>query len=169
MADENDIAVQEQGNGRKKLIAIVAAAVLLLGGAGAAAFFLLGGAADETTAAGEGGEQALAEEQGDPVYHRLDPPFVVNLPPGGPNKMLQLAIEVMTRNPTVIETLRTNNPMIRHHLLNLLEQQQAADLLTVEGRQGLQTALHELLSERLVELQEPGVIKGVFFTQFVMQ
>jgi flagellar FliL protein len=83
--------------------------------------------------------------------------------------MLQVAVEVMTRTPSVVDTLTANDPMIRHHLLNLLEQQQAAELLTREGREALQQAIHEVLSERLEALKEPGEIEGVFFTQFVMQ
>jgi flagellar FliL protein len=83
--------------------------------------------------------------------------------------MLQVAIEVMTRTPSVVDTLKANDPMIRHHLLNLLEGQQSADLLTVEGKEGLQLAIHDLLAERLVALKEPGSVQGVFFTQFVMQ
>jgi len=166
MADEKDIAEQPPGGGRKKLIIIMAAAIVLLLGAGAATYFFLAG----EEAPGEAGEEQLAEvEKGDPVYIRFDPQFVVNLPEGGKAKMLQVAIEVMTRTPSVGDSLKTNDPMIRHHLINLLEQQQAADLLTVEGREALQQAIFELLAERLQALNEPGEIEGVFFTQFVMQ
>ena len=169
MADDKDIAEQPQGGGRKKLIIIIGAVLVLLVGAGAAAFLLLGG--DETEVAGDGsaGEEVAEVEKGDPVYLKLDPAFVVNLPAGGKAKMLQIAIEVMTRTPTVGDTLDANDPMIRHHLLNLLEQQQAEDLMAREGREALQQAIHELLSERLKVLNEPGQIEGVFFTQFVMQ
>lgn len=167
MADQKDIADEQPTGGRKKLIIIVAAALLLLTGTAAAVFFFLA-SEDEATAGGEAVVKDAAE-QPDPVYHALAPAFVVNLPPGGPAKMLQIAIEVMTRTPTVIDTLKANDPMIRHHLLNLLEGQQSADLLTVEGKENLQMAVHELLAERLVELQESGSIQGVFFTQFVMQ
>lgn len=169
MADSKEIVDEAPTGGKKKLIIIVAAGVLLmLLGAGGATFFLLGSeqdSADGETAA----QEQTEEEQGDPVYHKLDPVFVVTLPPGGPAGMLQVAIEVMTRTPTAVDTLKANDPMIRHHLLNLLEQQQAQDLLTVGGKQQLQTGIHELLNTKLEELQEPGDIKGVFFTQFVMQ
>ena len=169
MADEKDIAAEEGGGGgKKKLIIIIAAVVLLLLIGGAAAFFLLGG--EEEGAEGEAAaEEVEAVEEADPVYHKLDPAFVVNLPAGGPAKMLQIAIEVMTRHPTVVDTLKANDPMIRHHLLDLLEQQQAADLLKTEGREALQQAVHDLISEKLDQLKEPGEIHGVFFTQFVMQ
>jgi flagellar FliL protein len=165
MADEKDIADQPQGGGRKKLIIIIAAAVVLLSGAGAATFFFL---ADEE-ASDDAVEEVAEVEKGDPVYLKFEPAFVVHLPEGSGVKMLQVAVEIMTRTPTVGDTLRANDPMIRHHLLNLLEQQQATELITVEGRETLQQAIYDLLSEQLVTLNESGEIEGVFFTQFVMQ
>jgi flagellar FliL protein len=173
MADEKDIVEGEPqaGGGKKKLIVLIGGVVLLLV-IGAAAFFLMGGDDEESTDAEttEAVEEAEAVvEEGDPEYYKLDPTFVVNLAPGGSAKMLQIAIEVMTYQPTVVSTLKNNDPMIRHHLLNLLEGQQAAELMTAEGKRALQTAIHDLLSERLEALKEPGKIKGVFFTQFVMQ
>ena len=170
MADEKDIAGEEQaGGGKKKLILIVAVAAALLLGGGGAAFFLLGGGGEEIAEDGEAAAEEAVVEEADPVYLKLDPEFVVSLPAGGPAGMLQIAIEVMTRHPTVVDTLKSNEPMIRHHLLNLLETQQAADLMTREGKQALQGAISDLLAEKLAELDEPGQIKGVYFTQFVMQ
>lgn len=164
MAEDKDIAEQAQGGGRKKLIIIIGIVVLvLLLAAAGAAYFLL--AADD----GETATEVAEVEKPDPLYLKLDPAFVVNLPPGGSVKVLQISIEVMTRTPTVIETLQANEPMVRHHVLNLLEQQQAADLMTVEGREALQQGILDLLTEKLNSLKEPGAVEGVFFTQFVMQ
>ena len=162
MADDKDVAEQAQGGGRKKLIIIIAAVLVLLLAAAGAAYFLLANDDAETGAAAE-------VEKPHPLYLKLDPAFVVNLPPGGSVKVLQISIEVMTRTPTVIETLEANEPMVRHHVLNLLEQQQAADLMTLEGREALQQAVLDLLTEKLDSLKEPGAVEGVFFTQFVMQ
>jgi flagellar FliL protein len=169
MAEDKGIAEGQQGGGKKKLIVIIAGALVLLMGAGAATFFLLGDGGPGAAADGASGEETAAVEKADPVYFKLAPAFVVNLPGGGSVKMLQIAVEVMTRTPSLTETLKANDPMIRHHLLNLLEQQQAADLMTVDGREGLQQAILDLLSEKLKSLNEPGQIEGVFFTQFVMQ
>lgn len=163
MADGKEIAGKEPAGGRRWRLVLIATAVLLLLSAGAAAYLLLG-----DDAAGEDLETRAAE-QGEPVYHRLDPAFVVTLPPGGPAGLLQIAIEVMSRSPEVPAVLAANDPMVRHHLLNLLEQQQSAELFTVAGKEALQAAIHELLSNTLKDLQAPGEIQGVFFTQFVMQ
>ena len=168
MAEDKDIAEGQPGGAKKKLIIIIAVALLLVIGAGAATFFVLGGD-PESAADGASGEAAAAVEKADPVYLKLDPAFVVHLPGGASVKMLQIAIEVMTRTPSLAATLKANDPMIRHHLLILLEQQEATDLMTVEGREGLQQAILDLLSEKLKSLNEPGEIEGVFFTQFVMQ
>ena len=171
MADEKDIAADSPavGGGRKRLVIIAAGVLVLLLGAAGAAFFLLD-TEEPTLAEDAEAESKPAEvEQGEPVYHSFEPPFVVSLPPGGPAGMLQIGIDVMTRTPGVAETLEANDPMLRHHMLNLLEAQQAADLMTVEGKQALQAAIHDLLSEKLKELDQSGEIKGVFFTQLVMQ
>lgn len=167
MAEDKDIAEQAQGGGRKKLIIIIGIVVLvLLLAAAGAAYFLL---ANDDGQAGTDVEDVAEVEKPDPLYLKLDPAFVVNLPPGGSVKVLQISIDVMTRTPTVIETLQANEPMVRHHVLNLLEQQQAADLMTVEGREALQQGILDLLAEKLNSLKEPGAVEGVFFTQFVMQ
>ena len=113
--------------------------------------------------------EVIGTVEGEPVYHSFDPAFVVSLPPGGPVGMLQIGIDVMTRTPGVAETLKANDPMLRHHMLNLLEAQQGNDLMTIEGKKALQQEIHALLSEKLKELDQPGEIKGVFFTQLVMQ
>ncbi len=166
-AEVAEVGAEAPAGGRKKLLIIVGAAVLLLGVAGAVTFFLVGG--EDEAATDEDQAEAVELPPGDPVYHSFDPPFVANLAPGGPAGMLQVAIEVMTRTPGVTDLLKANDPMLRHHLLNLLEAQKAEELLTVKGKEALQAAVHQLLNAQLAELKGPGEIQGVFFTQFVMQ
>ena len=170
MADEKGIAEQapSAGKGKKKLIIIMGGVVLLLN-IGAAAFFLLGGGDNEATDVEATKPAGSVVEAGDPVYYKLDPTFVVNLSPGGSAKMLQVAIQVMTRSENAVDALQANDPMIRHHLLNLMEEQSADTLMTVEGKQALQQAIQAKLTQQLEALKTDGAIEGVFFTQFVMQ
>ena len=169
--DNTDIEVDEGGGGSKKKLIIIAAGVLvLLLAAGAAAFFLLGG--DDGAEGDEAQADAEAEEAfvGEPTYHKLDPVFVVNLPPGGRAKMLQVGLQVFTRDPTLVESLAQHAPMLRHHLFDVLSSQQADDLYERAGRERLQKALEEKLREQLtaVGVKEPR-IDAVYFTQFVLQ
>lgn len=173
MADDGkDIEGDEQGGGgKKKLIIIIALVALLLIGGGLAAFFLLSGDdGEDAEGAGEAVEETVAPiEEGDPVYLEMKPQFVVNLPPGGPAKMLQIAVTVFTRQQEVADFVAENDPMLRHHLIDLLEEQDATLLMTLEGKQALQAEIQELFSAKLEEFKQPGEIKGVFFTEFVMQ
>lgn len=169
MADDKDIEGEEGGGGKKKLIIIIAAVVVLLLGGTVAAFLLMGGD-DEAAGDEAAAEQQPAEEaEGEPLYVPMKPEFVVSLPAGGPAKMLQVAITVYTRQAGVSEFLTVNDPMLRHHLIELLEQQPSAELLTLEGKEKLQKAVQELLTAKLAEFKQAGEIKGVYFTEFVLQ
>lgn len=153
--------------GKKKLILIIVGAVLLLAiGGGVAAFFLIGG---DEPAAGDAAEAVEPVEEGPPIYVKMDPKFIVNLPPGGPAKMLQIGLSVYTRDQAVADFLRANDPMFRHHLNNLFESESSAALMTLEGKQQLQQSVQDLLAKKLEEMGQPGKIKGVYFTEFVLQ
>jgi flagellar FliL protein len=163
-----DAATPEKSGGRKKLLLIGAVAVFLLLAAGAAAFLLLGG---DEPAPEQGETAAVAEEDpGEPTYYKLDPEFVVNLPPGGKAKLLQVGLEVFTTDPEITEVLARHAPMLRHHLFDVLSSQSADELFTRAGREHLQEALQEELRNKLVAVgeSEPN-IKAVYFTQFVLQ
>jgi flagellar FliL protein len=167
MADDasKDIEGEEASSGgKKKLILIIAGAVLLLAiGGGLTAYFLVGG--DESASA----EEPEVVEEGPPIYVPMKPKFVVNLAPGGPAKMLQIALSVYSRDQAVADFLTANDPMLRHHLNNLFESESGAALLTLEGKQQLQQSVQDLLAKKLEEMGQPGKIKGVYFTEFVLQ
>jgi flagellar FliL protein len=154
--------------GKKKLLLILGVVLLLLLGGGAAAFFLLGGESED-----EAADPAVVEEEeilGEPTYHELKPEFVVNLPPGGKAKMLQVALQVYTRDPELVPLLTKHEPMLRHHLFDVLSSQQADDLYTRAGRERLQTQLRDELVARLEGAGESAPkVQAVYFTQFVLQ
>jgi len=170
MADEKDLEGDEPKGGKKKLIIIITAVVLLLLIGGIAAWLLLGG--EEEGAGTAGGEEAVTEEvvpKGPAIYHRMDPVFVVNLPPGGKAKMLQVEVDVLTYDPKVDEFLTQYDPMLRHHLFNLFSSQQQATLSSRAGREALQAETKTLLEKQMVEQGLEATLDAVYFTQFVLQ
>lgn len=171
--DSKDIEGKENGGGKKKLIIIIVALVVLLLGGAAAAYFLMGGedvpAGDAAAATGEKAKLVEPVEEGDPLYLDMQPKFVVNLPPGGPAGMLQIAVSVYTRQQPVADFISANDPLFRHHLNNLFESQSSAELLTLEGKQKLQQKVQEVLNSKLQELHQPAGVKSVYFTEFVLQ
>ncbi len=173
--DELDLGIEKGGN--KKLIIIIAAGVLLLALIGGALWFFLSGD-DEAPAEGE---QAVAEQGAEqseegaeaellpPIYHSLKPVFVVNLPPGGDAKMLQIGVDVMLRQPELQEFLKHNDPMVRDRLLTVFGAQDSAKLRSRAGKEKLQAEVQKELEKIVQELGGSGKIESVYFTSFVMQ
>ncbi len=174
--ESTDLGI-EKTPGRTKFLVIVGLAVLLVVGAGggAAWYFLAGAgaehAAETGTKAKKGKRGAEQAQQADapPIYHPLDPPFVANLPPGGKAKMIQAAVRIQTRDPALVSFLQRNDPMVRHHLLNLFGSQDAAELMTRAGRERLQAEVQETVARLVAERGGEGTVDAVYFTQFVLQ
>lgn len=183
MADEKDLDGEENaGGGKKKLIIIIGGVVLLLLiGVGAALFLMGGDEEPETGADGEvSAEAAEPVELPDPIYHKFDPQFVVSLPPGGPAGMLQISLQVMTRQQQVADYLTANDPMLRHELFDLLSEQDAKALYGREGREALAKAIENKLEAILHEKLDPTTatddeapmvsdIEAVYFHELVLQ
>ena len=169
MADEQadeELDLGEEKSSKSKLIIIIAIAAVLLIGGGAAAYFLL--SSGETEEGGAEESEAAAEvEKGPAQYLDFKPPFVVNLP--GRPSLLQIGVSVRVYSEPMAEFIRHNDPMIRHHMLNLLSTKEAKTLKTREAKEALQAEMLQALNKVVKELEGPGEVDGVFFTSFVMQ
>ena len=110
--DDLDLGIEVEKGSKKKLIILIAAGFLvLLGGGLSLGWFLFGGDDGQDGGADEARQEAEAESEKLPaIYHPLDPLFVVNLPPGGKAKMLQVGVQVMARKPELIAFIRTTIP-----------------------------------------------------------
>src|SRR5690606_19698335 len=147
---------------RKVLIASIAA-VLVLGGGGGA-YYAFAGKSEEAPAT------PVAEVKLPPQFVELDPPFVVNFQPGSSARFLQVAVQVMTRDPQVVATLEHLAPIIRNDLLLLFGNKQVAEVATPEGKEALRTATLEAVRKVLAEEGgKPEALEAVYFTSFVMQ
>jgi flagellar FliL protein len=165
--DEKDLEGDEaKAGGKKKLLIIIAAVVLLLAVGGGVALLLLGGdePADEVAQA----EQAPVAKP-DPLYYEFKPQFVVNLPRGSRARMLQVKMEVMSRDQKVIDFIDHNSPMLRHHLFNLFSTQDASALYGRPGREALAKAVKAKLQSLLKAQQFKGEIEAVYFSELVLQ
>jgi len=149
---------------KKILIAIIA--VLVLGGGGAGAFFFLQGS-EEETAEGVAAEPVEAPPA-DPIYHSLNPAFLVNFDHNGTIRYLQIEMQVMARDQEIIDKVELNMPAVRNKVILLLSGQNYEAVSTVEGKDNLRQEVLAAVNESL-ELTEDNVIEEVFFTSFVVQ
>jgi flagellar FliL protein len=137
-------------------------AVLALGG-GATAFFLL--KKDDSKAQAKEAEPQLPAK-----YIALDPLFVVNFQAEDGARFLQVAVQLMTRDPAVETLVNEHDPQIRNDLLMLLGGQQAAALADRDGKDKLRAACLEAVRAILKrEGGDPTKLEALYFTSFVMQ
>ena len=196
MAEEKAEAVATPKSGKSNLILIVVIAVLttaLIGGGIAAAIMLKGGdssaehadadeedsSADAAAAKKEKGkskkdDKSKKEKSSAPksaaIYVPLEPPFVVNFDATQASRFLQVTVEILTRDATMSQLLKDNNPAIRNDLLLLFGNQDASVIATRDGKEQLRKDTVEAI--RTVVKNEGGkadLVENVFFTTFVMQ
>ncbi len=148
---------------RKVLIGVVGA-VVLLGGAGGA-WFAFAGKGDASA-----GDKTAEVAKLPPQFVELDPPFVVNFQPGSSARFLQVAVQVMTRDPAMAATLQHLAPIVRNDLLQLYGNKSVAEVSTPEGKEALREATLAAV-RRIVAAEggKPDALEAVYFTSFVMQ
>jgi len=172
MSDAKAEADAKPAKSSKKLIVIIAAVVVLLGG-GAGAWFAFGGKGKEAgdgKGKGEHSKEAAKEVKLPAQFVALDPPFVVNFEPGASARFLQVAVQLMTRNPEMLEFLKSNVPIIRNDLLLLFGGKKTDEVSTPEGKEALRAASLEAV-RKIIEMEgkKPEELEAVYFTSFVMQ
>jgi len=169
--DENeDLDLGEEKPSKKKLLIIIALVVLLLIGGGVAAFFILSGDEDSSAQTGQEDAQDQSEaqaEQGPAQYVEMEPVFVINLP--GKPSLLQVGVSLRVYGDEMVEFVKHNDPMMRHHLINLLQSQEAAKLKERSAKDALQAEMLNEVNRILTELSAPGQVNALYFTSFVMQ
>lgn len=114
-------------------------------------------------------EPMMTVEQGEAIYHAMQPAFIVNYNTGGKSRFLQVELSVLTRDPAAIEVLILHDPLIRNNLLDVFSAQDVMTLGTAEGKQKLVDDLTKAIQDVLIiEMGRPG-IESVLFRSFVMQ
>ncbi|WP_455385728.1 flagellar basal body-associated FliL family protein [Acidihalobacter prosperus] len=164
MADEQP----QKGGSKLKMIIIIAVVVVLLLVAGIGATLFFTGAFSKKGGTGANAAHAV-ETKHPPIYFSIQPAMVVNFQNPTQARYLQVAIDVMARDPKVIEEVKTNMPAIRNRLIILLSAQHYDEISTPDGKQKLRKEVLDSINAVLKESGASGKIEQVYFTNFVMQ
>ena len=144
-------------------LTITLAAVLICIAAGGG-FWLM-----HSRAAGKAKSSVVHHPSGPPHYLPLKP-FVVNFQGSQGARYLQVALQVMSRDPKTLTLIQQNNPVVRNNLLLLLGSQQASLLATEAGKE--QPRANVLAAIRKIVADaggHPHRVAAIYFTSFVMQ
>jgi flagellar FliL protein len=85
-------------------------------------------------------------------------------------RFLQITVQLMTREPHMVEFLERNSPIIRNDLLLLFGNKQVEEVSTNAGKEALRAAALETVRKIVAaEGEKPEALEAVYFTSFVMQ
>lgn len=102
------------------------------------------------------------------IYVSMHPHFLTNL--AGGKKFVQIKAQAMVSNEATQTALRLHMPAVRHELLMLLGDMQAADLKGVKQKQqfldNAVAVMREVLTTRRAEAAD---VEGMFITSMVIQ
>ena len=150
---------------KKSSLPLVIAVLVLVAGAGGAWWFLKPKPADAGKPAAPAASARAAA-----IYYKFDPAFVVNFGSEGNARYLQITLEAMSRDQSVIDAIKNNEPAIRNDLVLLYSAQQPEALLAPEGKEKLRQATLDAVRKTIVaEGARAEAVEAVYFTSFVIQ
>lgn len=179
MAIEEGVEEEEEEGGgegkppkkgmNKVLLIVIAVLLLLLLGVGG--FIMFGGNGDQEKAEGEKGKVEKAvevEEVQDPL--KLGEivafePFIVNLSGEGGKRFLKVTMQVEMNKKKLAEEVNNKMPQMKDMIITVLASKTVDELLTIEGK----FKLKEQLLTRINSNLKTGVVKNVYFVEFVIQ
>ncbi len=158
MAEEKE---KKKGGGKKILIFLIIGVVVLVG-AGVAAYFLL----FSKSAPPPEEEQKPVEPEKPKVgpFLQLNP-FVVNLADPTGRRYLRVKIALELKDDEALSEANDRIPQINDTIIMVLSSKTVEEVLAPEGKAELR---FEIMN-KLNQLLGPGKIRGVYFTQFVVQ
>ena len=173
MAEENTEAEAEAETkgGKGKIIMIAVGAVVLLAAgvfAGPMVQNMMGGGEEP---AADAAEAPAEEPQGkDAIYQGIHPPLLINfIDERGKGRFLQISLELLTREESVVEAIKTHTPVIRNNLILLYGDIQYADVSTRDGKAKMLDMALEEINKILEEQTGEQGVEAVYFTNLVVQ
>ena len=171
MAVEEAEEEQEQGSQPKKakskilLIAVIGILLVALLGVGGFIVYtqVLGGGGEEAKKeAAKAEELKQAAKLG--IVTALDP-FIVNLLDEAGKRYLKVTMQLELDSEMLNEEISNKMPQIKDSIITVLSSKNTDDLLTVDGK----FKLKEQIQTRVNVLLKTGVVKNVYFVEFVIQ
>jgi len=108
-------------------------------------------------------EPKLIKKKKSLMFH-LDP-FIVNLAKSGGNRFLKVTVSLEMSSPDVRFELKKNIKKITDSILLLLSTKVFKDIYSVQGKFTLKSEITTRVNQFLTK----GVVKGAYFTEFIIQ
>lgn len=153
-----------------KMIIIILVVVQLVMFGGLAAFLMSSGVMHQKNGgSSDHSESASSEKAADAIYIPFTPAFTVNFGGSSSSRFMQVTIEAMTHDPSVVELVNKHMPVIRNNIVLLLSSQSVESVSTLEGKEKLRQEILKSVQDILQKRAGKPGIEEIYFTSFVMQ
>ncbi|QJA05531.1 flagellar basal body protein FliL [Thermosulfurimonas marina] len=153
---------KEKKGGKGKLLIFLILGLVLVAGAGVAAYFLLFA---KKAPPPEETKPAVPKEENKPGPFLQLNPFVVNLADPTGRRYLRVKIALELKDDQALTEANDRIPQINDTIIMVLSSKTVEEVLAPEGKAELR---FEIMN-KLNQLLGPGKVRGVYFTQFVVQ
>lgn len=114
-------------------------------------------------------EDGEAEQKSAPVYVPLDPPFVLNLAGGRGTHFMQIRAQLAVGSDTDADAVTTHMPVVRNTMIMYFSGKTIDEARSVQQRETWRKELQAELQTQLKELTQREIVRGLYFTGFVIQ
>lgn len=109
---------------------------------------------------------AKKEPLGEPIFLSLKPGFTGNFNDGKAMRYMQVGLDVMARDKSILDAAEAVMPQLRYQILKTMGNQNNT-IYTSEGKDAMLAAILKEL--RGIVKAEAGTIEAVYYNQFVIQ
>lgn len=162
MADEKKKKEPQEGGKSKTMLFVAIGVVVLLAAVGVAAY-LLGARSAQNAVADVAVEETEKPEGVGPMVDVKD--FIMNILDKNETRYLKASITLELENEETVVEVNERMPQIRDSILLLIGSKTFAELNDLQGKLQLRAEI----IVRLNKLLKKGKIKGIYFTEFVVQ
>ena len=173
---EQNPDADKKGKPTMKIIVVaIVLSIFLSGSIVGVTMFLLGGndAKQATEVVDEDDEEVADGEPSEsldpPIYHSMDPQFVVSFRDQKKARFMQFSFEIMTRDRDVIEQVELHNPAVRSSLLLLIDSQNSEKMITREGKEQLLVEMTDDINRTLESMGGESGVEAAYYKTFVIQ
>ncbi len=92
-------------------------------------------------------------------------PFIVNLSEPGGKRYIKIKMEFESLNKETEKELKNKLPLLKDNIITVLTGKRLEDVITPEGKLRLKEEIEFRINQNL----RTGLVKNVFFTEFVVQ
>ncbi len=174
-AEGEETTPEKKGGNKLVVILLSVLIVVILLVAAVVTTVLLTGNDKESADGEQATEEQVAEEEkqapkGPPITVSLGEPITVNLSKPNDANVLQVKLDMVTRDPEVEGMIQAQRSRIINDVMLVLSEVDAAELRSRAGKEALQQTLTDELNRILTEgsdLEQP--VENVYFTKLLMQ